>query len=119
MTDDQNGVTDATGHRYRSFIQAREFARNLQLKSRKDWRDYVRGLRGSELPRPEDIPAHPDGVYKTRGWQGWRNWLGTEPTFGNLPVNSLAASTLASSIAPGLAQVVLQNGADVHEATSI
>ena len=27
--------------------------------------------------RPIQVPAHPDGIYKVKGWQGWKHWLGT------------------------------------------
>ena len=27
---------------------------------------------------PKGVPVHPDGIYKTQGWAGWKNWLGTE-----------------------------------------
>ena len=27
--------------------------------------------------KPEEVPAHPDGIYKVKGWQGWKIWLGT------------------------------------------
>jgi len=28
---------------------------------------------------PEDIPSNPDIIYQGRGWQGWRDFLGTKP----------------------------------------
>lgn len=62
---------------YLSFEEAREFARSLHLKTRKEWRTYVKeGIIGKP-PKPSNVPAHPDGIYKLKGWQGWKNWLGT------------------------------------------
>ena len=69
----------SSADKYRSFAEAKEFAKSLQLKSRKEWREYVKGLKPEIQPqKPDDIPAHPDGIYKTKGWLGWRNWLGTD-----------------------------------------
>jgi hypothetical protein len=64
--------------KYRSFEDARAFAVTLNLHSRKQWRDYVKGEFPATTAKPADVPAHPDGIYKTKGWQGWRHWLGTE-----------------------------------------
>jgi len=57
---------------YRSFEDAREFARNLNLKTQKEWREFTKT---SKLPK--DIPANPGGVYKDKGWKGTKDWLGT------------------------------------------
>ena len=32
---------------------------------------------GEKPGRPQFVPAHPDGIYKIKGWQGWKHWLGT------------------------------------------
>ncbi len=75
------GMAKASRNRakkYRSFEEARLFAAGLNLQSRKQWRDYVKGTNAGLPVRPNDVPAHPDGIYKTKGWQGWRHWLGTE-----------------------------------------
>lgn len=63
--------------KYVSFREAHEFAKSLSLKTRKEWRLYVKdGLEG-KVEKPKHIPAHPDGIYKVKGWQGWKYWLGT------------------------------------------
>ncbi len=62
---------------YLSFVEARKFAVSLQLKTRKDWRQYIKGELVGVAQKPENIPAHPDGIYKVKGWQGWKFWLGT------------------------------------------
>lgn len=62
---------------YLSFEEARKFAASLNLKTRREWRSYVKN-EFPELPKkPENIPSHPDGIYKVKGWQGWKFWLGT------------------------------------------
>jgi len=68
----------ASAKKYKAFDDAKKFAQGLSLKSRKEWREYVKGKRSEMTSKPDDIPAHPDGIYKTKGWQGWRHWLGTE-----------------------------------------
>jgi hypothetical protein len=56
--------------RYRSFREARNYVRKLKLKGEQQWREYKKRL-------PHDIPAKPEHVYASRGWQGWGDWLGT------------------------------------------
>ncbi len=62
---------------YLPFLEAREFAKALNFTTRKEWRQYVKGDLTDKPQKPASIPAHPDGVYKLRGWQGWKFWLGT------------------------------------------
>lgn len=59
--------------KYRSFTEARTFARSLSLASQKEW--LVR-CKSSEIP--PDIPANPAGVFRDKGWIGWSDWLGTD-----------------------------------------
>ena len=56
---------------WRSFKEARAFARSLGLKSSDEWRVYCKSKK-----RPDDIPSHPDGRYANAGWRGWSDWLG-------------------------------------------
>mgnify|MGYP001187014043 FL=1 len=59
---------------YRSFKDARKFARSLNLKKRDGphgWKAYCKS--GN---KPEDIPSAPDTVYK-KEWKGMGDWLGT------------------------------------------
>jgi len=56
---------------YRSFDEARTFARNLGLKSQKEWKDYCRSGE-----KPDDIPSKPDNGYADQGWAGMGDWLG-------------------------------------------
>ena len=56
---------------YRSFHEARKFARKLGLKSLQDWRNHWK-----KFPLPTDIPMNPDQTYKKQGlWVNWKNWL--------------------------------------------
>jgi len=72
--------TDAVAtfrRRYRTFLQARSFARKLKLKNRTEWSAYCRG-KMPELGRlPADISASPHKTYAGRGWAGIGDWLGT------------------------------------------
>ena len=62
---------------YRSFEDARSFARGLGLKGGAEWRDYCRGNVCEREPLPSDIPARPDNTYSKEGWAGMGDWLGT------------------------------------------
>ena len=64
--------------RYICFAEAHDYAKSLSFKNRKEWRAWVRGEINTRGPRPTQIPGHPDGIYKTKGWKGWKHWLGTE-----------------------------------------
>ena len=57
---------------YRSFEDARSFARKLGLGSSAGWWEFIKS---GQLPR--DIPAKPERVYKNEGWAGMGDWLGT------------------------------------------
>jgi superfamily II DNA or RNA helicase len=59
---------------YRSFSDAKAFARSLKLKSLREWKVY-----SPSGQRPEDIPSHPETIYKDDGWLGWPDFLGYEP----------------------------------------
>jgi hypothetical protein len=57
---------------FQSFEDARPFARNLGLRSKKEWDAYSKsGL------RPPDIPSNPHVVYRSKGWINYGDWLGT------------------------------------------
>lgn len=73
--------TDAVAtfrRQYRSFPQARSFARKLKLKNRAEWSAYCKG-KMPELGRlPTDVSASPHKTYAGKGWAGMGNWLGTD-----------------------------------------
>ena len=58
------------------FIKAREFARSLEFRSRKEWNRYCRGELKGYPPKLRNIPASPGVVYEGKGWQGYPDWLG-------------------------------------------
>jgi hypothetical protein len=57
---------------FRSFEEAREFVRALNLNGQKEWNKYCKS--GN---KPDDIPQDPRRVYKNKGWVGDGDWLGT------------------------------------------
>ncbi len=70
-------VTRRRRRAFKEFSDALAFVRALGIKSRKEWRLWIKGELEGVARKPDDVPAHPDGVYKISGWQGWRHWLGT------------------------------------------
>jgi len=56
------------------FEEAREFIRSLEIKSQREWLKYCKSGK-----KPYNIPVTPNKVYKTWGWVGWNDWLGTIP----------------------------------------
>lgn len=53
---------------YKSFEEARSFARSLKLSGASEWRKFK---------KPKDIHTHPDRHYKNSKWINWMDWLGT------------------------------------------
>jgi FMN phosphatase YigB (HAD superfamily) len=80
-----NGIGDwlGTGYihprlrKYRSFIQARAFARSLELKNQSEWQAFKKGKLPQKGSPPDDIPANPNQTYADKGWKGMGDWLGT------------------------------------------
>jgi hypothetical protein len=62
---------------YRSFEQARDFTRQLGLKTVSDWNDFCKGNFPEKGTLPFDIPATPSQTYFNKGWAGMGDWLGT------------------------------------------
>lgn len=56
--------------KYLTFEEARQFVRSLNLRTQKDWNEYLK-----TKAKPENIPYHPEREYKDIGWSGWRDWL--------------------------------------------
>jgi hypothetical protein len=72
-----NNVNLKPNKKYACFTEAQKFAKSLSLKTRKEWRTYINGQMPNKPQKPAEVPAHPDGIYKVKGWQGWKIWLGT------------------------------------------
>lgn len=62
---------------YRSFDEARSFARSLGLKNWKEWRNFCKGNMPERGFLPRDIPANPQQTYSQKGWIGAGDWLAT------------------------------------------
>jgi hypothetical protein len=62
---------------FKSFEEAKEFTGRLGITSESEWRSYVAGRMHHLPPIPRDIPRAPHAAYKTRGWLGWGDFLGT------------------------------------------
>ena len=71
------GSVSARLREYRSFQEAREFARALGLRSGSEWRGFCKGTMPRKGNLPEDIPARPDNTYSKDGWVNMGDWLGT------------------------------------------
>jgi hypothetical protein len=69
------GDTSNGKGKYRTFADAKKFARSLNFSTINDWKDYVRSGKC-----PMDIPHRPDIVYTTGKrvdyWLSWKDFLG-------------------------------------------
>jgi hypothetical protein len=57
--------------KYLNFEDARRFVHSLNLSGQKQWCEYCKSGK-----KPDDIPYHPDRIYKNSGWNGMGDWLG-------------------------------------------
>jgi very-short-patch-repair endonuclease len=77
--------TIQTGLReWRAFNEARDFVRDLSLRTQKDWYAYAMGKLSGKGIRPSDVPWNPQRTYKNKGWKNWNDWLTSpleEPLF--------------------------------------
>ena len=64
------GNTKGWDGEYLDFESARDFVRNKNLRSQKDWYEYVR------TKKPDNIPSNPQLVYKDK-WKSLPDWIGT------------------------------------------
>ncbi len=64
--------------KWRPFEEAREFVRNLGLGNSNEWRLYCQNKLENKELKPVDIPSTPNQIYKLMGWNGIKDWLGTE-----------------------------------------
>ena len=58
---------------YLDFVEAREFIRQLNMTTTKEWKEY------SKKNRPINLPAHPYKEYENKGWLSMPDWLGVKP----------------------------------------
>ena len=66
-----NGIRHVKGFNYANFIDARSYARGLNLKTSNQWKVFC-----SENELPKKIPKYPQFHYKNKGWKGWADFLG-------------------------------------------
>jgi superfamily II DNA or RNA helicase len=59
------------------FEEARAFARDLGLKSFKEWNMYCKGGIPNLPPKPDSIPQSPNRTYAKDGWISMGDWIGT------------------------------------------
>lgn len=78
------GLNGADG--FKSFPEARAFARSLGLKTRREWAE-----RAEHPDFPADVPAWPDYAYRN-DWKGWNDWLGTEGKLNRMTILSILNS---------------------------
>eukprot|EP00397_Hematodinium_sp_SG-2012_P035676 GEMP01038408.1.p1 GENE.GEMP01038408.1~~GEMP01038408.1.p1 ORF type:complete len:488 (+),score=27.64 GEMP01038408.1:166-1629(+) len=65
------GLSSRWFSRFRSFENAREFVKGLQLRNQKEWQMFSKS--GA---RPRDIPSTPSVTYENSGWVSLREFLG-------------------------------------------
>ena len=66
------GFVQSNKRKFRSYIQAEQFVRRLNLTSESQWRVWA-----NSPARPQDIPYKPDRNYAGKGWKDWGVFLGT------------------------------------------
>ena len=66
--------------KFRNYVEAKKFVKQLGLKSQKEWRKYKKGSFKEKPILPQDMPKAPEHTYKVKGsWKGWPDFLGYEP----------------------------------------
>jgi len=58
---------------YLTFLEAKKYARSLNIKSFKDWANLFKSHN-----KPKDIPVAADRYYKNSGWKSWGDFLGND-----------------------------------------
>jgi len=71
------GIVSNSLRRFRSFHDARDFVRGLNLKSQYEWSEFRKGRLPDKGSLPPDIPTNPNRTYADEGWAGIGDWLGT------------------------------------------
>jgi hypothetical protein len=77
------------------FVVGRAFARKLELKSEKEWREWRKSGQ-----RPSDIPSCPDKTYRDDGWISWPDWLGYGSEGGGAAASRSSSSSSSAITAP-------------------
>lgn len=61
--------------KWRSFDEAKEYVRDLNLKSLEEWYEFAKGQMPN-MQKPDDIPFDVKKFYKYHGWAGYVDFLG-------------------------------------------
>ncbi len=64
--------------KWRSFEDAREFVRGLKLEGISEWNLYCKNQLSDREIKPIDIPSSPRYIYSLNGWNGIKDWLGSD-----------------------------------------
>lgn len=72
-----NGNVAPTSREFRSFEEAREYARGLSLVNSSEWARVARDGLPDGTRLPDDVPHGPQSYYAGSGWAGWGDFLGT------------------------------------------
>ena len=79
--DDFFGKPISANNRARSgwtdFNEAKKYALGLNLKSSKEWREFLKSNKDIEI----NLPATADRVYAKKGWKSWGDFLGYEDKY--------------------------------------
>ena len=62
---------------YLSFLEAKEYATNLNLNSSKEWKSHIRDN------KIQNIPSKPDSKYKDDGWVSWKDFLNIKDKYAS------------------------------------
>ena len=68
-----NNESDNIG--FLSFEEARSFAINLNIRSKKPWQKYCINELEGYPKKPNNIPENPDEIYLNNGWISWNHWF--------------------------------------------
>jgi superfamily II DNA or RNA helicase len=71
------GTKPKGNRKFLSFVKARAVIRKLKFKSQKEFFSFCRGRDPLGRKLPINISATPHGTYKSSGWKGYGDWLGT------------------------------------------
>lgn len=97
-----HGVVATRLRAYRSFNEARKFARQSGIKSSSEWFAWWRGNLAGMPPMPSDLPSKPNRTYSNQGWDGWDDFLGKDPI---KPFGGYRPFSAAREFARGLGMV--------------
>jgi superfamily II DNA/RNA helicase len=67
--------TNSKNDQYLPFGEAREFVRSLNLKSRDEWKSYIKNVKEGKENIPQNIPMNPHIVYQNSGWININDWI--------------------------------------------